>query len=78
MTQRHARYLAQYPQKIALKRLKRRRVAGNRTQYKRTFSKRLRRTLMEYMQTRPNNVTFRPGRATLGQRIKSFFNKSPV
>lgn len=78
MTQRHHRYLMQYPMRIHRKRLKRRRVAGKRTQYKSMAVGRMRKVLAEYMASRPQQQPIRAGNRNWWTRVKETFRKPAV
>lgn len=78
MTQRHARYLAQYPARIHRKRLKRRRRTRVIKVQRRIDVGHLRDVLAEYIASRPAPQPIRVGRQTLASRIKDMFRKPTV
>ncbi len=75
---RHARYLQQRPARVALKRLKRRRLIKNRKQETRMSVRHMRDVLRDYVASHPTKAPVRVGKKSFGDRIKGMFRKPTV
>ena len=78
MTHRHARYLREYPERIARKRLKRRRTAPNAVTQKREDISHLREVLKDYVASRPAPEPIRAGKPTIMTKVKNLFRKPTI
>ncbi len=78
MTQKHERYLRERPQKIALKRLKRRRMLKVRNAESRMSLHHMRDVLADYIRSHPAPQPVRAGSPGVVTKIKNLFRKPQV
>lgn len=75
-TKRHARYLREYPEKIALKRRKRRHKARRAVAGKRASARRFREMVQDIRFSRPASAPIRAAKPGMIQKIKEFLKPS--
>lgn len=78
ITTRHSKYLQKYPERIARERRERKVTAAMHQADQGMSVKTMRKTLSEYMKSRPSSAPIRAGKQTFMGRIKNFFRKPTV